>query len=453
MLMPSHKTINISVSLNRRVLLPIFIIMLFAGTVAATAPQTLTLTLRQAVALALRQSPEVQIANIKVATSEEDRSIARSSMLPQVQGGLSEGLKKENLATILGRPAPAGIAFTHGFQVVQGGATGSVPVFDLTLWSRYKASQYAVDSTRAQRTSTREQTVLLVVSQYLGCLQASARVDAAGSRVDLAQALYKLASDRESSGAGTRLDALRANVELENEKQALIVAQTLLNTSLYGLSRLLNVDPRQQIKLADQLHYFEAAETNVDEELQYAYSNRPEMKSLRAQEQQSDEEKNAARESRLPKVAVNATWSYAGLRPNDALPVYQYSATLSLPLFTGGRIKAEIAKSNLALKDLAQQEQDLRNRIALEVKTAAAQLQSAKHEVEVANSGIQLAQEAMSQARDRFAAGVANNIEVITAQDQLSRASDNQIDALYRFNEARADLAHAMGQIETLYSK
>jgi outer membrane protein TolC len=284
-------------------------------------------------------------------------------------------------------------------------------------------------------------------------LQASARVDAARSRVDLAQALYKLASDRESSGAGTRLDALRANVELENEKQALIVAQTLLNTSLYGLSRLLNVDPRQQIKLADQLHYFEAAEANVDEELQYAYSNRPEMKSLRAQEQQSNEEKNAARESRLPKVAVNATWSYAGLRPSDALPVYQYSATLSLPLFTGGLIKAEIAKSNLALKDLAQQEQDLRNRIALEVKTAAAQLQSAKHEVEVANSGIQLAQEAMSQARDRFAAGVANNIEVITAQDQLSRASDNQIDALYRFNEARADLAHAMGQIETLYSK
>jgi outer membrane protein len=451
--MPSQTT-NISASRPTwRVLLPICIILLFAGSLAASAPQTLTLTLRQAVTLALRQSPEVQIANIKVATSEEDRSIARSSMLPQVQGGVSEEFKKENLATILGRPAPAGIAFTHGFQVVQGGATGSVPVFDLTLWSHYKASQYAVDSTRAQRMSTREQIVLLVVSQYLGCLQAHARVQAAQSRVELAQALYKLAADRESSGVGTKLDALRANVELKNEKQALIVAETLLNTSLYGLSRLLNVDPHEQIELADQLHFSEIPEANLDEELQYAYSDRPEMKSLRAQERQSDEEKKAARESRLPKVAVNATWSYAGLRPSDTVPVYQYAATLSVPLFTGGRIKAEITKSDLALKDLAQQEQDLRNRIALEVKTAAAQLQSAKHEVAVANSGIQLAQEAMTQARDRFAAGVANNIEVITAQDELSRASDNQIDALYRFNEARADLAHAMGRIETLYSK
>src|SRR5690242_19305409 len=104
-------------------------------------------------------------------------------MLPQVQGGVSEGLKRENLATILGRPAPAGIAFTHGFQVVQGGPSGSVPLLDLTLWSRYKASRYALDSTRAQRMSTREQTVLLVVSQYLGCLREAARVDAVRSRV------------------------------------------------------------------------------------------------------------------------------------------------------------------------------------------------------------------------------------------------------------------------------
>jgi outer membrane protein len=81
------------------------------------------------------------------------------------------------------------------------------------------------------------------------------------------------------------------------------------------------------------------------------------------------------------------------------------------------------------------------------------QLESAKSEVQVANLGVDLAQQEVTQARDRFQAGVANNIEVVTAQDELSRASDNQIAALYRYNQARADLAHATGQMESLYAK
>jgi outer membrane protein TolC len=126
---------------------------------------------------------------------------------------------------------------------------------------------------------------------------------------------------------------------------------------------------------------------------------------------------------------------------------------LDIPLYTGGRIKAQTAVSGIELKKLAQQQDELRNRIALEVKTALAELESAKSEVEVANLGVDLAGQEVTQARDRFQAGVANNIEVITAQDELSRANDNQIGALYRYNQARADLAHATGQMESLYAK
>jgi outer membrane protein TolC len=122
-------------------------------------------------------------------------------------------------------------------------------------------------------------------------------------------------------------------------------------------------------------------------------------------------------------------------------------------LYTGGRIKAENAAAEIALKKLAQQQTDLRNQIALEVKTAVAEIESAKSEVEVANQGVDLAREEVTQARDRFQAGVANNIEVVTAQDELSRANDNQITALYRYNQARADLARATGRMESLYAQ
>jgi len=135
------------------------------------------------------------------------------------------------------------------------------------------------------------------------------------------------------------------------------------------------------------------------------------------------------------------------------IPSYNYEASFEIPLFTGGRIKAQTAIADIEVKKLARQEEEIRNRIALEVKTAVEQLESAKSEVQVANLGVDLAQQEVTQARDRFQAGVANNIEVVTAQDELSRASDNQIAALYRFNQARADLAHATGQMESLYAK
>ena len=126
---------------------------------------------------------------------------------------------------------------------------------------------------------------------------------------------------------------------------------------------------------------------------------------------------------------------------------------MDFPLVTSGRIRAEKAKAALEMRKVDQERLDMRNQITLEVKTAIAQLESARNQVDVANLGVKLAQEEVSQARDRFDAGVTNNIEVITAQDELARASNNQIGALYQYNQARADLAHAIGRIEGLYSK
>jgi outer membrane protein TolC len=126
---------------------------------------------------------------------------------------------------------------------------------------------------------------------------------------------------------------------------------------------------------------------------------------------------------------------------------------VSVPLFTGGRIHAEVVKADLEVKKLLQQEDDLRDQIALDVKTALLNLDSARSEVQVANLGVELSKQEVDQARDRFKAGVANNIEVIQAQDALARANDNQIAALYRFNQARADYARSVGQMEKIYAK
>jgi outer membrane protein TolC len=419
----------------------------------AQQPEPLRLTLHDAVALALRQNPQVQIGVLDLAESVQEKNIARADLLPQASLDVSDTAFRGNVEAAFGQRFP-GLAEHYGpFQIFEAGPQFSVPVFDLSLWRKWQAAKSAEQASDADRISIREQVTLLVVSQYLFCLRAEADVRAGQSRVDLAQALYDQAADLQKHGAGTGLDTLRANVELQNEKQGLLVAQTAEKTSLFGLARLLNIDPNQSVELEDAMSFFETPDTNLQESLEASLSARPEMRALNAREKALEEQKRAISESRLPTARFVGTWDYLGISITTGIPAYNYAVEFDVPVFTGGRIHAENVRAGLELQKIARERDALKDEIALEVKTAAAELTSARNEVDVANQGVSLAQEEVQQARDRFAAGVANNIEVVSAQDALARANDNQIAALYRYNQARADLAHSSGQMESLYGK
>jgi outer membrane protein len=411
------------------------------------------LTLRQAVDLALKQNPQVQIALLNLAESKQDRNLARAGLLPQADFRLSEEAERANIAALFGRPFPGIPEHIGPFGIFQAGPAFSFPVFDLTAYRRWQEASHETRASGHDSENVREQTVLMVVSQYLGSMQASANVTAVQSQVQLAQALYDQANDLQQHGVGTGLDTLRAQVELQNEQQRLIEAQTQYKTSLFGLSRLLNLDPKQPIELTDRLSFFETPEFQGDTSLEKAYAQRPEMLALDERAQEAEFARKQARDERLPSLDFSGNWSYMGLGIDSAIPIYTYAATVDVPLITGGRIRAQVTKSDLELKKIEQSKQDLRNGIALEVKTSLAELEAARHEVDVANLGVKLAEEEVGQARDRFAAGVANNIEVVTAQDSLERAHNNQIEALYTYNQSRADLARATGHIQDLYAK
>src|SRR5215470_13145695 len=421
---------------------------------------TMKLTLQQAVALAVKQNPTEQIGLLNAAESVQDKKVALSELLPQADLKVSDSANRQNLQAFFGGkpifPPLPGLSIPGHigpYQLFSAGPTFGSPVFDLSLWKRYKASSSNVEEARATSLSTREQVILLVVSQYIGTLRAVANVEASKSRVDLAQALYDQAADLQKEGVGTGIDTLRANVELQNEKQRLIEAENDRESSLYGLSKLLNVDPRQKIELADSLAFFDTPQPDVEASIDDALSARQEWKAIEAQQRSAKLEKQASQAQRLPSLRFDGNWAYLGTSSTNGIPTYQYTGSVNMPLFTSGRIRAEVVKSDLEVQKIEQQKADLRNQTALDVKTALLNLQSARNEVQVANLGVQLAKEEVDQARDRFKAGVANNIEVISAQDSLSRANDNQIAALYRFNQARADFGRAIGQMEKTYAK
>ena len=203
----------------------------------------LRLTLDQAVTMALKQNTTEQTAIIQAAEAVQDKDVARAALLPQANFQATDAVRRVNIESQFGQKLPGFPEHIGPLQVFTAGPTFSAPVFDLTLWRRYQAQRSLTSSAKANSLSTREQVILLVVSQYIGSLRAVATVEAADSRVKLAQALYDQAADLQKNGVGTGIDTLRANVELQNEKQRLLESQADRETSLYAFEPAVESGP------------------------------------------------------------------------------------------------------------------------------------------------------------------------------------------------------------------
>jgi outer membrane protein len=412
-------------------------------------PGSLKLTLKQAVQLALKQNPQRVIARLLTFESDRNRDVALSALLPQARIEGSGSVNQYNFQSIERTKRSA----AGPFQVIQAGPAFSQTILDFPLIRGYQIGREGTRQARADEQTSRETVVNLVVDQYLLILRALATRDAARVRVALAQRLYEQATELQKTGIGLNIDTVRANVELQNERQNLIDAETLTHTTTYGLAELLDLPRDQDLEVTDRLDFYDLPVLDKEVLLNQALNSRPEIRSLNSQKRIAELTTDSARDQRLPQLDFSGFWLYQGSRFNNGIPAYTYALSLQFPLFTGGRIRAETARAKLEEQRVAELRRQLEAQIVDQVKSALDQLTAARNSVEVANLGYELAQQEVAQAQRRFQAGVTTNVEVITAQDALARASDNQIAALFQFNLSRASLAHATGEIEAIYSK
>jgi len=413
-------------------------------------------TLKQAVQLALRQNPEVLIAKIAVSQSDRAKAEAMAALLPQADLAAREAVIRFNVQSIIDLP-PIGIGprplRIGPFQSETGGALFSQQLLNLGLIRRYQIGRQNVTTARFDESAAREQITTAVVTQYLSVLEAMANETAVAARVALAQRLFDQAQRLEKTGVGTAIDTLRAQVELQDEKQRLIDARTQKSTGVYVLAELLDLPRDQEPQPTDTMQYSELPKFDRQQLISQALEDRPEFKALMSRQRQAELSDKAAAEQRLPTFGFSGFYEYQARRLDVGEPGYTYAFTLQVPLWTSGRIRAEIAQAHLEEERLAEERQNLENTITRQVKTSLDQLEAARNAVEVANLGLKLAQDEVARAERRFGAGVTTNIDVITAQDQLARADDNQIGALFRFNQARADWARAEGNAEDVYAR
>jgi outer membrane protein TolC len=418
---------------------------------------TLQLSLKQAVdiALAPEGNARVQLAEELTHQAQARSAQARSALLPNVDAALGQQNLTRNLAAFgirIELPLP-GFQFptvVGPFNTFDVRATLSQSIFDFSTIRRFQASRIGVRAAEAESDGTRDQVAAQVARSYLAAVRAEADLQAAKANVALAEALVKLATDQREVGTGTGIDVTRAQVQLFNERQRLLVAENQRRQAHLELLKVMGMELNITLQLTDQLAYTPIEALTVEQALIVALQSRGDFKAQEQREETARLSYSATKLERLPSIIGFADYGSIGSSIANASPTRAYGFSVRLPIFDGGRRDARRAEGLTALQQERIKSADLRQQIELEIRLALDSLHSAEEQVKVAEQGLQLAERELEQARRRYQAGVTSSIEVTDAQTRLERARDNRITALFSFNLARINLAQAMGTIRQM---
>ncbi len=421
---------------------------------AASAPKPLRLGIGEAIdmALAPEGNAQVQLSQEAVRRTQARSQDVRAALLPNVSSYISESNQTRSLEAFgLRLQAPIfGLNFPERvgpFGVFDARATASQSIFDFSAIRRYQSSRWLVGASEADLASARNQVSAQVALLYMNALAAAAHVEAAEANVALAQALARLAENRRMAGTGTALESTRAQVQLANEQQRLLLAREQLQTSKLQLMRGIGLPLGTTIELTQRLEYQAVPALETKKAIETALAGRPEWKAQARREEAARLAYSGAKYARVPSLGAFGDYGAIGPRLTNSGPTHVVGVMLRVPVFDGGRLEAARAESLSQLRAETIRTSDLRDQIELEVRLALDSLTSTSAQVKVAEEGLGLALREVEQARRRYEAGFATGLEVTDAQTRLERARDNRVSALFAYNAARVDLARAMGDI------
>jgi len=379
---------------------------------------------------------------------------ALAKLLPDVSGTITAADEKVSLATLGLQSAqnlPPGFQFGRvlgPFHFFDAGVVASQRVIDLTALRNYRAAKDITNATAQTVLDDRDLVVLAVGGSYLQALAAAARVDSARAQVDTAQAVYTQAVRQNEAGVNAQIDVDRSQVEWQVQRLRLISFQTDFASQKLVLGRMIGLPLGQEFALATMMEYAPGARPSLPDALTTAFASRADLKAADAQVRAADQVRKAAKAQYVPSFAVNGGYFVAGETPSQSNGVFSVFATVDVPIWTGGRIPADVALADAAYNQRRAEYEDVRGRIDFEVRTAFLRLNATTEQMSVAESNRTLAQSTLRQARDRFAAGVADTIEVVQAQESVATAEQDYIDSLHALFLAKLSLARAMGNTE-----
>jgi outer membrane protein TolC len=420
----------------------------------ARTDNVVTITVLDAIKRALEHNLGVLLSDDSIGRAQGARWRALSELLPNASAHVSETREKINLAAFgfgaAGGPAFPGIPNSVGpFNVFDARVNVSQSIVDLQKINDMRAESHNVAAARLSYASARDLVINVAGNFYIAALMASARADAAKAQQETAQALFNQAQDLKQGGIIAGIDVLRAEVQLNNEIQRVTTTANDFEKAKMTLARIIGLPLGQPFVLDAALPDVPQPDMSLEQAADQAFKTRPDYQAAVERIHAAEASRRAVVGEALPSVRVNADYGDIGLTVGDAQATYSLSGLVTIPIFQGGRTRGRLLEADAELRRRQSEAEDLKASIYYDVKAAFLDLQATARQLEVATKARDLAAQQLTQARDRFAAGVASNIDVIQAQESVALATQQFIAAKYGYALAKGALIRGIGISET----
>jgi outer membrane protein TolC len=419
------------------------------------SPEVLQLSLQDAIDRGLRNNLGLLLSGDQTTMARGERWKELSNLLPDLSARVQENAQTQSLAALgfqklfplfgLKASIPP---VTPTFNYFDARATFSQSLFNFRDLEKERAASESLKSAQYNYKDARELVVLAVGNAYLISIAAAARIETTDAQVKNAQALYNKAVDQKNAGLSPAIDTLRSQVELQTRQQQLIAARNDFAKQKLSLARVIGLPPGQEFVLTEKAPYAALTPLPIEIYLQRAYTSRSDYQAAQAQVRAAEFSHRAAAAGHYPTLDINANYGDIGVTPAHSNGTWQVDGGLNIPIFAGGKTHSDVLEADAQLKQARSQLNDLRGRIDFEVRASLLDLNSAAEQVEVARSSVDLAEQTLTQSEDRFTAGVADNLEVVQAQESVASAHEIYIQSLYAHNLAKIELARSIGDAE-----
>lgn len=429
--------------------------------IVATAEAQTRLSLGDAARLAARQNGAVEVARARVAQADARVTQRRGALLPDLAAGVAQSERTLNSATF-------GFSFANpvtGQPLLRpdGELLGPIPTFDaryrvqaplldLGRYQGWRAAQATANAVSLEVDAQAEGAAAMAAATYVRAARAEAQLAARRADSTLAADLVRIARDQLEAGVGIALDVTRAESQLAAVRAQIIAARSDRDRSLLELKRVTGLAGEAPIELADSLAALPVELTLPSERdaLTAAMDTRPDVQALRAQENAQQQAAKAIRWERTPQLSALVEHGVIGRNTERLLPTYAWGVQLSLGIFDGFRRESRLEEQLAVARETEARLKDVRAQGQLEVRTALLDLTSAAEQVDAVRERLRLAEQEVTQAQERFRAGVAGNADVITALLSLNQARTLRNDALAQYQSARVALARATGTVRRI---
>jgi len=421
----------------------------------------LAISLDDAIALGLDRNVRLQYdrAAQKEAKGATERLIG--SLMPDLRASVSSEAQEINLAGLGFKQSlfagtnllPPGFVLNPIVKVntTEAMLSADQQLFnmpDFELFRGLKSEIAVIDLTTL---SGHGDLVLAVGTAYLQMLADQANLANAQAEERATQTLFEQSKARLDAGVGTNLDALRAQVQFQQRQQETIAAAATVEKDIIQLNRIIGLPAAQKLELTDPAPFSEIQDMNLDRAKATAYLHRKDLLALQAEIDVADKEVRAVKYQRLPTLAFNGFYGVLGQTGGLYHGVFTAMGSLKFPIFREAEERGQEEQANAQLTSLRQREADLRVTIDAQIRASMLDVQSSYESVQVAESNVQLAQQELSDERDRFSAGIDTNLPVEDAEASVTSAQAQLVQALFQYNLAKLQLARNTGIIETRY--